>query len=252
MNIEELKKIEISPSLKKGFVYCAFNKINNKIYIGYTQMTLKGRIKTHYNKAKNKNKSNNYFHNALIHYERSDFQWFIIFENSILESLKAKEKEYISLFNSNNREYGYNLTSGGEQCHFNEEVKKKISTKAKERNLTGSNNPFYNKKHSEETKKHWSEIRKGIVNNPNFKKHSKKTKKLLSKKIKEKYKDIKYLNNVRKSKKNNKPIRCIETNQVFYSIAEASRTLDINIGSIKNQLKNRSKTAGKLTFELLA
>jgi len=251
MNIKEIKKIEINPILEKGFVYCAFNIIKNKIYIGYTQTKLKNRIKTHYSTAKNRNDSKNYFHNALNFYEKEDFQWFIIFESNSLEDLKNKEKFFISFFKSNKKKNGYNLTTGGEQCNFNDEVKEKISKKAKERNLSGSNNPFFNKTHSEETKKHLSEIRKGIVNNPNFKNHSKETKKRLSEIRKEYFKNPKNKEKLSRSKKNNKNIRCIETNIVFYSIAEAARQLKINVGSIKNQLYGRSKTAGKnkLTFE---
>lgn len=249
MSIEKINELKITPTLEKGFVYCAFNKQNEKIYIGYTQTLLKNRIKAHYWKAKNRNDSENYFHNALKKYEKSDFEWFVLFESCELEKLKNKESEFISLFQSNQRELGYNLTSGGEQSYFNEEVCKKISKKAKERNLSGNKNPFFGKTHSKEQKEKWSNERKGKLHNPNFKNHSEETKKLLSEIIKEICKDPIHREKLSKSKTNNKPIKCVETNQIFHSIGEASRQLNINIGSIKNQLKGRSKTAGGLTFK---
>ena len=166
-----------------------------------------------------------------------------------MEELKLKESYFIDLLQSNKREFGYNLTSGGEQSYFNEEVCKKISIKAKERNLSGKNNPFFGKTHSKEQKELWSSIRKGIVNNPNFKNHSEETKQYLSLITKKLCENPDYIEKISKSKKNNKPIQCIETDIIFHSIGDAARNLNINKGSIKNQLKGRSKTAGGLTFK---
>lgn len=248
--IEKINLVKIHHTLKKGFVYCAFNKINNKVYIGYTQTTLKRRISAHYG-ASNKNKSNNYFRNALKKYKKNVFEWFIIYESELLETLKDRERYYIVFFKSNNKKFGYNLTDGGEQCHFNEEVCEKISKKAKERNLTGEKNPFFGKTHSEETKKHLSKIRKGIINNPNFKNHTEETKLKLSKIRKELCKDPIIINNMSNSKKNCKPIKCIENKIDYHSIGAAARALNINTGSIKNQLHGRSKTAGGYTFKFI-
>ena len=47
-----------------------------------------------------------------------------MFENLTQAQACSKENELITYFNSNNREYGYNQTSGGENFRFNEDAKK--------------------------------------------------------------------------------------------------------------------------------
>lgn len=64
------------------------------------------------------------------------------------------------------------LHATGRTFFLTEEQKNNMSIKRK-----GKNNPFYGKKHSEETKKHWSEIRKG-------RKATEETKQKLSKALK--------------------------------------------------------------------
>jgi group I intron endonuclease len=245
----KINSIVITPSIEKGFVYCAFNKKNDKVYIGYTQTTLQKRISSHYCKAKSRNDSENYFHNALKKYKKEQFEWFIIHESDKLSELKNKETYFIIFFNSNNRKFGYNLTTGGEQSNFNKEVCDKISKKAKERNLNGIRNPFFGKTHSAETKKHWSNVRKGIVNNPNFKNHTETTKLKLSDIAIEKWKDPLYKENM--SKKHSKPIRCIENGIVYSSIKNAAAELQIGIYGIKNQLHGRSNKTKGYTFEFI-
>jgi group I intron endonuclease len=125
MNQNDLTKYIINIDYNTiGVVYCAFNIITNKIYIGYTQRTIKRRIIEHFSDSRNNN-TYNYFHNSLSCYGKDNFIWYILFQSNNIELLTEKEKEYISLFNSNNRYNGYNLTSGGEKCNMNEEVRKK-------------------------------------------------------------------------------------------------------------------------------
>ena len=45
--------------------------------------------------------------------------------------------------------------------------------------------------------------------------------------------------------KRSQSIRCINTNDIFNSIMEASRAFNINSGHISEQLRNQRKTAGK-------
>lgn len=156
---EYFKKLNIADRHIKNCVYCAYNILNNKIYIGYTQTTLDQRIRSHYHMAKWKNRSNNFFKNALARYNKNDFHWYILYENKEINELKEKEKYFIKLFKSNNRTFGYNLTDGGEQCHFNKEVITKISEKAKERNITKERNPFFKKHHSKRQRNIWSKSR---------------------------------------------------------------------------------------------
>lgn len=234
---------------EKGLVYYCYNRLTRKIYVGYTLTTLGRRIISHYHASRH-NKSNNYFKNCLAKYPKDVFEWGVLYCSHSLEELKEREQYFIYLFKSNNREKGYNLTSGGEQCYFNEEVKLKISKKAKERNLNGENNPFYNKKHTNETKKYLSNVRKGKCNNIGYK-HSKETKEYLSKNKLEYYKNKDNVEKNRKAQKS-KPIRCLNNGVIYYSTGEAASLLNINKSGIKSQLKKKLKKYKGYEFEYIS
>ncbi len=245
----ELKDIIIKDSKSKSVVYCCLNLKTDKVYIGYTQNGVNTRRSSHYWKSNWKNESNNYFHSTLKKHKREDFEWFVIWESNDLEELKTKEMFFIKELKSNDRIFGYNLTTGGEQSYFNDEVKKKISDKAKARNLSGENNPFFGKKHSEETKKNWSKIRKGVCNNLGYK-HSDEMKEKLSKIRKETCKNPIVIENMRKAQKSKKII-CITTGEKFVSIAEGARKYKIHKNTLSGHLKGKTKTCAKMVFKYL-
>jgi group I intron endonuclease len=188
-------------------------------------------------------------------YDKECFNWFILFESEFIKKLKEKESYFIKLFKSNNREFGYNLTTGGEQSYFNDEVKFKISKKAIERNLKGENNPFFGKRHSEEQKKKWSidrkETNKGKENSFFGKHHSKETIELMKNICREKFKDKNVIENMRNSKKNSKKIICLNNGIIYKSISEAARQLNIGKGIIQSQLHNRQKKAKGYMFKFV-
>ncbi len=220
---------------KKSVVYCALNQTNNKVYIGLTSQTLKRRISMHIWKAKSP--KNNYFHNALNTHGKDSFKWFVLYQSNDINKLKEKETFYINEFKSNDREKGYNLSTGGERPVFNQESCEKISKKAKERNLTGENNPFYGKKHSEETKKHLSKVRKGIRYSP-FTKHSEETKKRLSEIRKELCKDPKHILNMALAQKR-KPLLCVTNGVEYISMKSAAKELNLSLGGLKFHLNKK-------------
>jgi group I intron endonuclease len=236
----DLENLEPANKKEKNCVYCAVNKTNNKKYIGYTKTSLYRRIMSHYYLSKN-NKSNNFFKNALNKNIKSNFEWYILFISENLKELKDKEMFYIKKFKSNDRKYGYNATTGGEENKMNKESCNKISKKALQRNLNGSNNPFFGKKHSEKTRKHLSEIRKGISYNPNYK-HTEKTKLKLSDIRKKLCKDPKHILKMRLAQVG-KPIKCINNENIYPSIAEAARQLNLKKTTIKAHLHGRLKSA---------
>jgi group I intron endonuclease len=246
MNISHL-----NPATKKerNCVYCAYNRLTKKCYIGYTQSTLYRRILSHYNKSRN-NITNNHFHNALLKYDKSDFEWYVLYINDNIDELKASESDYIKKFNSNNRDFGYNSSTGGENVTFNEDICEKISSKAKSRNLVGKNNPFYGKHHSDETRKRWSEIRKGKCNNLGYK-HSNEIKQKMKIAQNKSRTNPNVLLNMSLAQKGKKAIMCIESGQQYNSIGEAARTLNIPKAGIKNVLHNRAKSTKGYTFKFI-
>jgi len=92
-------------------LYIHINKINNKKYIGITS-----RKKSSYRwGAKGDRYSTSpHFYNAIKKYGWENFNHEIILINLTQEEAIRLEKEYIKKYNSNNKLYGYNLTTGGE------------------------------------------------------------------------------------------------------------------------------------------
>lgn len=73
-----------------------------------------------------------HFYNAISKYGWDNFKHEIVFENLTEDQACTKEIALIKLFKSNNPEYGFNITEGGEHCCIAESTKEKLSkTKTK-------------------------------------------------------------------------------------------------------------------------
>lgn len=144
-----------------GCIYKITNKINNKLYIGYTTKSIEERMRKHRN---DDIKYDTLLGRAIAKYGWENFDYFIIEIIDDKELLLEKEVYYIKHFNSL-KPNGYNMTIGGEKMFgennpfygktHSEETKALLSEKASER--VGEKNPFYGKHHTEETKKKISE-----------------------------------------------------------------------------------------------
>lgn len=73
-----------------------------------------------------------------------------VVKECLKEELNHFEEYYIAYYKSFNTENGMNLTSGGCRPEYSDQSKKKTSDYMKGR-YPGEKNPFYGKKHSEET-----------------------------------------------------------------------------------------------------
>ena len=104
-----------------GQIYLAKNKLDNKIYIGQTTLTLEQRKKKH---KRNYSHSNAHFHRALRKYGFDNFEWIILEETDTQEKLDNLEIKYIAKYNSIKN--GYNETEGGLGGKPSDEVRKKI------------------------------------------------------------------------------------------------------------------------------
>ena len=129
-------------------IYKITNTINGKCYIGKSE-NLGKRIKYHICSLKNGNNKNTHMQNAYDHYGTGTFELEILEELSNTDDINEREKYWIKFYNSNNPEYGYNKTEGGDggNSYQNvlsqeqiEELKRKASTR-----ILGENNPNYNK-----------------------------------------------------------------------------------------------------------
>jgi group I intron endonuclease len=153
--------------MKQCGIYCYQNKINNKKYIGQS-IDLKKR-RSYFRETGIY--SGKVFQNAIKKYGVDNFQYTIL-THCKKEELNYFEKFYISRLKTNDRRYGYNLTSGGDsQYTRDEEWKQHIKNtwteerkKDQSKKYSGKNNPNYGKKWSCELKERASEIQKLIYN----------------------------------------------------------------------------------------
>ena len=127
---------------RKYTVYMHTNKINHKVYVGITSKPVEQR----WGKNGYKYKNNKYFWNAIQKYGWNNFEHIIFMTNLTQEKACRVEQLLIALYNTNNTEYGYNLSSGGENgfygCHVSEEQRQKKSEQMKGL-YAGENNPMY-------------------------------------------------------------------------------------------------------------
>lgn len=95
-------------------IYKATNTVNGKIYIGQTTRTLKKRMSEHKHNAIYNKKKGNHFYSAIRKYGWDAFKWEVIEECNSVEEMEQAEKKWITHYKSNDREYGYNKSTGGE------------------------------------------------------------------------------------------------------------------------------------------
>lgn len=160
MTLEEVKK--------EYTVYMHKNKINNKVYIGITKQKVNSRWR------KGKGYKEGKFKNAIDKYGWDNFEHIVLFENLSKEEACNKEIELIKKYNSSNRKYGYNISTGGDSGSIGTHRKMADEHKEKDRiahlgkkngmyGRKGIKHPNYGKHLSEETKKKMSEKLKGHI-----------------------------------------------------------------------------------------
>ena len=110
-------------------------------------------------------KNNEYFTRAIDKYGWDNIQHIVLHEELDEDEAKELEQYMIQWYYTNNKRYGYNITSGGEGANglkHSEETRKKISEALKGK-LAGENHPMYGKHLTEETKKKLSEAGKDRI-----------------------------------------------------------------------------------------
>lgn len=223
------KKDEQNASDIKNYkVYVHINKINNKKYVGITKQSVKKRWQSGHGYY-NRNKTN-YFWNAIQKYGWNNFEHIILEENLTHKEANEKERYYIAVYNSNDPNYGYNLTLGGGGFlgqKRSEETKKKISKTVNKYFLTHQGY-WKGKKLPEEA----------IVK-------QKMTKKLNPYHHTEEWrinhsKQLKGANNVC-----SKPVKCINTGMIFSNAREAAEYYHTDNSRIHKCCKGIEKSSGK-------
>jgi len=252
-------------------VYCIRNIINNKHYIGQS-IDIHKRWKDHIYKN-----NNSVIHRAIQKYGKDAFEFTILRickqNNNIAHVLMdVYEKHFIAMHRSDDKAYGYNVTSGGSDGYqFN-----KWNTEQRSRNLLGHSI-------SEETRKKIGDANRGKKHTPEAiekirkfstgRKHTEESKRKIGegqknrpiasaetrRKIGEASKRRKTSDYTRKllsiagskrtQPKQRKPVMCKETGVVYESAFSVERILGIHRGGITAVCKKHANTAGGFHWE---
>ena len=218
---------------KEYYIYIHTNLINNKKYIGITSFEPEQRWKNG-----NGYKHNVHFNNAIQKYGWDNFRHEIVLKNETFDYACKVERCLIKHYKSNDPNFGYNLTSGGEKSSgviMSDESKRKMSNAQKKRFSNPENHPRYGVVLSEKTKEKISNGHKGL-------KVSQDTRKKMS--------------NGKTGTKNGrakKPVYCPELNELFWGAKAVEEKYGFNRSDIAAVCKGKHKHCGKhpITNELL-
>lgn len=106
---------------KYGRIYIIKNKINDKVYVGQTSVSLKLRFQNHLSAAR---KGKDYvIGKAIRKYGEKNF-YIELLEECSIEELNEREKYWISFFKSTNNKFGYNMSAGGNVTRTSRELDK--------------------------------------------------------------------------------------------------------------------------------
>ncbi|MEF2925740.1 MAG: GIY-YIG nuclease family protein [Catenibacterium sp.] len=98
----------------KFSIYRFKNLINGKIYIGQTTVPVRKRLIQHMTFSRPWTKCHKtYFHNAIYKYGLNNFDFSVIEICKSQEELDIREKYWINYYKSNDKQFGYNIESGG-------------------------------------------------------------------------------------------------------------------------------------------
>lgn len=129
-------------------IYKLTNTINEKVYIGKSE-NLGKRIKYHISSLTHGKNKNKHLQNAYSKYGSGNFSVEIIEVLDNDADINEREKYWISYYKANNRNYGYNLTNGGDggngyfDCMTEDEKNKHLQVLSEAHK--GENNPLYGK-----------------------------------------------------------------------------------------------------------
>lgn len=99
---------------KTGIIYLIVNMVNGKVYVGLTTSTFYDRYKCNWVRQTD----NDHLKKAAQKYGKDNFRIIILEKGMGINILNILETYYILTFKSNNPEYGYNKTTGGENNYI--------------------------------------------------------------------------------------------------------------------------------------
>ena len=115
-------------------IYTITNKVNGKIYVGYTTQSIQKRFQDHVNES---NRTPKYkIHRAILKYGRENFIIEQIYQTLDKKDVNEKEEYFIKEYKTQNDMYGYNIANGGQGGNIKtKEQLQKQSIQWKENNI---------------------------------------------------------------------------------------------------------------------
>lgn len=213
-------------------IYIIVNRINKKVYIGQTWHL-------DYRWIQHKSKEHNtHLLRAFNQYGIESFEYKII-ERLVpslftQDELNEKESIYIKQYDSQNKDKGYNVQSGGSGGLMLEETKKKLS-----KIFSGDKSANWKRIVSDEERKQMSNRMKG-KNNPMY-----------GRPIPEAIKIRYSLERRGKDNPASRSVRCIDTGKIYDTIKQASDDTGIGRDPISYVCHGKRKHAGKMKWEFV-
>lgn len=249
-----------------GIIYQIKNRESGKIYVGKTARTLEIRMKEHLNET------DTYIDRAIQKYGIDAFDVSVI-EECDDEKLNEREIYWIAFYNCK-KPNGYNLTDGGEGVigyKFSPELiaqrsKSRQGKKFSEKARKALSNSKKGKKFSDEVRARMAQGSKSkcpikcIETGEIFESIT-----AASKWAKIKRLNIRrallhststaggyhwcYVDRNNPPLRNQRPVKCVETGEIFESITSAAKSIGVSNGAIRNVLFGRNHTAGGYHWE---
>lgn len=233
------------------YIYKYTNKENGKVYIGQTRHSLAERAQSN---GRNYRECRR-FYNAIQKYSWDAFVPEVIETAETSDEANERERYYISLYNTTDDRFGYNILPGGDTHTLSEDSRLLISVKAKRRYSKKENNPMYGKKHTKETIQKQRERKLGS-SNPMFGSHWTDTQREksgtrgkhlnLSDERREALRE-----NFRKLGKETgfRRVKCLEDQTEYCSVSEAANAYGVAKSTMCGHLRGHQKTCCNKHFE---
>lgn len=204
---------------------------NGKVYIGITSQYPLYRWSNG-----NGYKHNSHFYSAILKYGWDNIKHEVLYTNLDKQTACAIERELISIYKSNNHEYGYNNSTGGEKSALGSHWKQSESHRCKISESLKGNKNCLGRVLTVQHREKISVANKG--------KQSWNKGKHLSGEHKSKISQ----SSIGKRGVNTKQVLCVDLNLIFLSAHDASIKLSVDSSSIIKCCKGKRKTVGGYTW----
>ena len=211
-----------------GLVYKITNTLNGKVYIGQTVRKLKIRMNDHYAAANKKRKTA--ISHAISKYGKTAFAVEQIDQALTKDELDKKEIYWMDFYRSQQKKCGYNIKDGGSAGRQPKHIREAVAAKNRGRKLSPEQVALLKDRKGEK--------------NPNYKNHFSHTAE-----AKQKMSEIKKGKRLRSASPSAKPIRCLETGQIFLCSMDAAEYFNVSKSQVCNQLKGRRESCKGMHFE---